>query len=232
MSKLLNNGNSKTKKGEKMGWRTFGLHLAPAMLSGFNACLWASKGCAMACLNTAGHGQRHSVQDSRIGKTKKFFEDEAAFMAQLVEEIKASIKSAKRAGMVPCFRLNLTSDIPWEHKKIDGKTIFELFPQVKFYDYTKGYRRMLNFLQGKMPANYHLTFSRSEDNQKFCDMVAQAGGNVAVVFRNSLPAEYMGRKVISGDETDLRFLDPQGVIVGLIEKGLAKKDETGFVVEA
>ena len=63
-------------------------------------------------------------------------------------------------------------------------------------------------------------------------MVAQAGGNVAVVFRNSLPAEYMGRKVVSCDDNDLRFLDPQGVIVGLIEKGLAKKDETGFVVEA
>lgn len=231
MSKLLNNGNSKTVKGEKKGFKTFGLHLAPAMLSGFNACFWASVGCAMACLNTSGHGQRNSVQDSRIAKTRELFEQEEKFLAQLVDEIGKAIKSAKRKNMTPCFRLNLTSDIPWETKKIDGKTIFELFPDVQFYDYTKGFRRMKNFLDGKMPANYHLTFSRSENNQNFCELVAKLGGNVAVVFRNYIPQSYMGLPVVDGDETDLRFLDGRNVIVGLKEKGLAKKDETGFVVE-
>ena len=56
------------------------------------------------------------------------------------------------------------------------------------------------------------------------------GMNVAVVFRKELPATYLGRKVINGDETDLRFLDEKNVIVGLKAKGKAKKDTSGFVV--
>jgi hypothetical protein len=228
--KILNKGNAKTKKGEKFGYKTFGIHLAPSTLSGFNACLWASKACIKACLNTAGHGQRESVQIARIEKTKKFFQEENLFMEKLVEEITAAIKSAKKANLTPCFRLNLTSDIPWEAKKINGQTLFELFPQVSFYDYTKSFNRMKNFLSGKMPQNYHLTFSRSESNEALCELVAKLGGNVAVVFRNSLPEKYLGKKVIDGDKNDLRFLDPKNSIVGLIEKGKAKNDESGFVV--
>jgi hypothetical protein len=35
-------------------------------------------------------------------------------------------------------RLNGTSDIPFENIKfMDGKNIFELFPEIQFYDYTK-----------------------------------------------------------------------------------------------
>jgi hypothetical protein len=62
-------------------------------------------------------------------------------------------------------------------------------------------------------------------------MVLEMGGNVAVVFRNQLPKTWKGFEVVNGDETDLRFLDKKGVVVGLIEKGFAKKDETGFVQE-
>jgi hypothetical protein len=35
--------------------------------------------------------------------------------------------------------------------------------------------------------------------------------------------------VFNGDESDLRFLDPRGVVVGLYAKGKAKKDTSGFV---
>ena len=83
----------------------------------------------------------------------------------------------------------------------------------------------------EFPSNYHLTFSRSETNQKLVEMVLEMGGNVAVVFRNQLPKTWKGYEVINGDENDLRFRDPQPCIVGLLEKGLAKKDETGFVQE-
>ena len=119
----------------------------------------------------------------------------------------------------------------------DGVTIFEKHSSTQFYDYTKSFKRMCNFL-GKpfikgetFPSNYHLTFSRSENNDKKCEMVLSMGGNVAVVFRNQLPETWKGFEVVNGDESDLRFLDKKGVVVGLIEKGLAKKDETGFVVE-
>lgn len=225
--KLLNDGNSKTKKGETLGWKTYGIHLAPASASGFNTCQFATAGCSSACLNTAGRGAMNSVQKARIQKTLFFFKDKAGFLAQLREEVRASIKSSLRQGFKPCFRLNLTSDLPW-HKM----GIMEEFPEVQWYDYTKDYKRALQFMHGELPANYHLTFSRAEteENQQQARSLLSMGMNVAAVFRKSLPATWNGFKVVDGDETDLRFLDPQGVIVGLVEKGKAKQDNTGFVL--
>ena len=229
--KLLNNGNAKTIKGEKLGFITFGLHLAPFNLSGHNVCAWASKGCSDACLNTAGRGKFDMVQESRKKKTKWFFNDKENFMRQLVKEISNAIKLASKKDMKPCFRLNLTSDIAWESQKYNGLKLMDWFSDVQFYDYTKSAKRVEKMLQGKMPSNYHLTFSRSEDNDNETKKLLSLGANVACVFRNGLPKTWQGRKVIDGDETDLRFLDGKNKIVGLVEKGLAKKDETGFVLE-
>ena len=229
--KLLNNGNAKTIKGEKLGFITFGLHLAPFNLSGHNVCAWASKGCSDACLNTAGRGKFDMVQESRKKKTKWFFNDKENFMRQLVKEISNAIKLASKKDMKPCFRLNLTSDIAWESQKYNGLKLMDWFSDVQFYDYTKSAKRVEKMLQGKMPSNYHLTFSRAEDNDNETKKLLSLGANVACVFRYGLPKTWLGRKVIYGDETDLRFLDGKNKIVGLVEKGLAKKDETGFVLE-
>jgi hypothetical protein len=229
--KLLNNGNAKTIKGEKLGFITFGLHLAPFNLSGHNVCAWASKGCSDACLNTAGRGKFDMVQESRKKKTKWFFNEKENFMSQLVREITNAIKLASKKDMTPCFRLNLTSDIAWESQKFNGVKLMEIFPNVQFYDYTKSARRVEKMILGKLPLNYHLTFSRAEDNDNETKKLLSLGANVACVFRNGLPKTWQGRKVIDGDETDLRFLDGKNKIVGLVEKGLAKKDETGFVLE-
>ena len=176
-----------------------------------------------------------------MNKTKRFFKDNFGFMSDLRTEIAKAIISAGKKQMIPCFRLNLTSDIPWENV-LKGRTVnpqlvrplnvMEEFPNVSFYDYTKGFYRMRAWLDGKMPDNYHLTFSRSEEtSDNKMKTILELGGNVAVVFRGSLPKTYLGYPVVNGDENDLRFKDPKGVIVGLVEKGLAKKDETGFVVE-
>ena len=88
-------------------------------------------------------------------------------------------------------------------------------------------------MEGKLPSNYHLTYSRDETTpDTLVKSLCASGGNVAVVFRGKkLPSEWLGIKVIDGDDSDLRFQDGCGKIVGLLEKGLAKKDETGFVVE-
>ena len=236
---LLTSGNQKILKGEKLGYITKGIHLAPANLSGYEACQWRSKGCTMSCLNTAGRGQMGSIQDSRIAKTKLFFERKTEFMSKLCKEITSSCRSALKKEMQAVFRLNLTSDISWEDIQLfKGTSIFKHFDGIQFYDYTKSFKRMSSFLdkpfvQGdeKFPSNYHLTFSRSENNDTKCEMVLLMGGNVAVVFRNQLPKTWKGFEVVNGDDTDLRFLDKKGVVVGLIEKGRAKKDETGFVVE-
>lgn len=231
---LLTSGNQKILKGEKLGYITKGIHLAPANLSGYETCRWRSKGCTMACLNTAGRGQMNTIQDSRIAKTKLFFEQKFDFLAKLSKEIVSSIKSAHKKNMKAVFRLNLTSDLMWENEvNEDGVTIFEKHSSTQFYDYTKSFQRMAKFINqaDDFPSNYHLTFSRSEHNDSLCDMVLEMGGNVAVVFRNQLPKTWKGFEVVNGDETDLRFLDKKGVVVGLIEKGRAKKDETGFVQE-
>ena len=231
---LLTAGNAKIVKGEKLGYITKGLHFAPANLSGHEVCRWRSKGCTMSCLNTAGRGQMQNTQDARIAKTKLFFEKQFDFLVKLSKEITSSIKSAVKKEMEAVFRLNLTSDITWEFVFFDEEkpqTIFDKFPETQFYDYTKSFQRMAQFLNGEMPSNYHLTFSRSENNQKLVEMVLEMGGNVAVVFRDRLPKTWKGFEVINGDENDLRFLDKQGVVVGLIEKGMAKKDKTGFVQE-
>ena len=229
---LLNKGNSKTIKGEKYGFRTFGLHLSPANKSGFNVCQWSSAGCRAACLDTAGRGCMSNVQKARTAKTKRFFIDKLGFMQDLHKEIASSIRNAIKKELIPCFRLNLTSDLPWENIKHEGISVLDKFSDRTFYDYTKGFTRMLTYLHGELPSNYHLTFSKSEvTTDEQIDRVIELGGNVAVVFRNRLPQTYRGFKVINGDDSDLRFKDGNGVIVGLIEKGLAKKDETGFVVE-
>jgi hypothetical protein len=225
--KLLNSGNAKTKKGEKMGWKTYGIHLAPSKLSGFNTCQFATAGCAAACLNTAGRGIMSNVQKARIAKTLFFFKNKEGFLAELRKEIRTAIRSCKKQGLKPCFRLNLTSDLPF-HKF----GILEEFPDVQFYDYTKDYKRALQYLAGELPANYQLTFSRAEtkESQEQAAHLLSLGMNVAAVFRKSLPETWSGFKVIDGDNTDLRFLDPQGVIVGLVEKGKAKQDASGFVI--
>jgi hypothetical protein len=229
--KLLTTANAKIRKGEKIGFRTFGIHLAPASLSGFNVCKDASAGCAAACLNTAGMGAFSNVQNSRIEKTRLFFKDKAVFLSQLIKEITAAVKSAEKQNLTAVFRLNLTSDLPWEKIKLNGQSVFDLFPSVQFYDYTKSPERMTAFLTGEMPQNYHLTFSKSETNGAIAESILKSGGNVAMVFRKSLPSKWLGVDVVNGDETDLRFLDGAGKIVGLVEKGKAKKDESGFVIE-
>jgi hypothetical protein len=231
--KLLTESNQKIRKGEKLGFFTVGLHLAPAKLAGLdiNTCLWASKGCELSCLNTSGHGAFSTVQESRIRKTHFFWFAKYQFLKQLISEIEAAKRKSARKGLTLAVRLNLTSDVMWESIEDEfGKTIFDHFPGVIFYDYTKGRVRMENFLAGKFPRNYSLTFSRSESNERDVEKISLKGGNVAVVFRGKLPEIYKGKKVISGDESDARFTDPSGVVVGLVQKGKAKQDESGFVV--
>jgi len=218
--KLLTINNFKTVKGEKLGVLTGILYLAPAKISGYEVCPRRSAGCTAACLYTAGMGAFSNVQQARINKTKMYFEDRPNFLFQLEKDIKALVKKAKKLNMKPAIRLNGTSDINWMSSGIMDK-----FPDVQFYDYTKVLRR----LKDKIPTNYNITFSKSEDNNSECETALELGFNVAAVFKN-LPQQYMGRQVINGDETDVRFADGKGVVIGLTAKGRARKDLSGFVI--
>lgn len=231
---LCVDNDPKTVKGQARGWLTGILYLAPNTLSGRNVCSCASPGCIASCLNTAGHGRFDRTQESRVRKTQWFFDEQPQFMERLWNDIEALKRMAERMGMRPCVRLNGTSDLFWEGYRHEQRTTMQMFPDVQFYDYTKVPIRMLRYLGRSnplFPRNYHLTFSRSETNQQAVQHVLREGGNVSVVFRGRPPRKWMGVSVINGDLSDLRFLDPKGMIVGLRAKGEAKKSEPGFVID-
>jgi len=235
--KLLSTGNPKILKGIAQGYNTYILHLAPYTLSGKNTCPKATPGCIASCLNLAGRGgmfkkgeNTNVIQQARIRKTNLFYSDREAFFNQLTKDIQSAIAQSKRLGLTPVFRLNGTSDIAWEKYTVGdtGLTIFQIFPEVRFYDYTKILGRKFKHIP-----NYTLTFSAADGNDADVKQAILEGYNIAVVFgikkTEPMPATYMGLPVFNGDESDLRFLDPKGVVVGLYAKGKAKKDTTGFV---
>jgi hypothetical protein len=218
--------NAKTKKGLVLNYTTAIVYLSPSTKSGKNLCAFSSAGCEGACLDTAGRGAMKPIQDARLKKTFFFLNEQETFILQLKQEIKAFERSAGKKNLIPCARLNGTSDVPWHN--IGG--IMQEFSHIQFYDYTPNPHRMIQFLRGELPSNYHLTFSRKENNDAHCDLILSMGGNVAVVFDN-LPSTWKGYPVVNGDESDLRFLDPKNVIVGLKAKGKGKKDASGFVIK-
>jgi hypothetical protein len=224
--KLLSTANPKTQKGVKYGYLTFVLHLAPADISGHEVCAKRTPGCTESCLNTAGRGgmfkrgeNTNAIQKARIRKTQYFFNDRDSFMQDLVLDINRAIKFARKRNLIPVFRLNATSDLAWEKYTIYGMNIFEMFPEIQFYDYTKILGRKVANIK-----NYHLTFSRAECNDEDVIRALAMGMNVAQVY-DKIPDN-----LFSADETDLRFLDPNVGIVALKAKGRAKKDRTGFVI--
>ena len=234
--KLLSTGNPKMLKGLSQGYNTYILHLAPADLSGFNTCPKATAGCKAACLNTAGRGgmfkkgeTTNAIQKARIRKTKMFYEQRQDFMLALKKDIELAIKQSKKLGLIPVIRLNGTSDLSWEkYDMIPGQNVFECFPDIQFYDYTKILGRKVKGI-----ANYNLTFSAADGNDADVYSAISQGYNIATVFGIKktlpMPETYNGLPVFNGDESDLRFLDPKGVVVGLYAKGKAKKDTSGFV---
>ena len=228
MFKLLSTANPKIQKGTKMGYLSFILHLAPADLSGRETCPKRTAGCTAACLNTAGRGgmfkkgeTTNMIQKARIRKTQYFFDNRAEFMVDLYQDIVKAKKFADKQGLIPVFRLNGTSDLSWEKYTV-GTTdmnLFQLFPTVQFYDYTKVLGRKVS-----QYFNYHLTFSKADGNDSDVAEALMQGMSVVAVY-DAIP-----EGVPSADETDLRFLDPKGIMLGLKAKGRAKKDYSGFVI--
>ena len=230
-TKLLTTNNAKTIKGKKkLDITTYILYMNSYNQNslGINLCSHASKGCADACLISSGYGGfRQNVKDGRWNKTEYYLKDRELFLKHIVKEItNAKIKHGKKNEMF-AVRLNGTTDIRWEKFRfLNGKNIFEIFPDVQFYDYTKNPKRMeLNI------PNYDLTFSKSETNDEDVRKVLKSGNRVAIVF-DEIPSTYMGYRVINGDETDLRFLDDKNVIVGLKYKKLTDGTDNNLAFES
>jgi hypothetical protein len=241
---LIRSGNNaKTVKGDGV-YETAIMYLAPANVSGAgNVCPMAlTAHCREACLYSAGRGAFNSVQSARIAKTQRFFADREAFMHDLSTDLSGFVAYCQRKGISPAVRLNGTSDIQFElipakRAGFQFPNVFEAFPEIQFYDYSKVYKRAYR----QLPRNYSLVLSYSEANPDYASEIMQAhdttGCNIAVVFRDKeTRARYMetgfrGVPVIDGDRDDLRFMDPRGVVVGLYAKGKAKADQSGFVID-
>ena len=229
---ILSNGstNAKTrKKLKEFKYEAVIQYMAPDKLADdkHTVCPWSTPGCRDSCLYTAGLGNTPSVQTARIGKTLSWLREPMPYVDELIHELLKLEKRAAKKRYKAVARLNGTSDISWE-KKFDMAS----FNAIQFYDYTKSYDRMQKFLRGTFPTNYHLTFSYNEyTTAAEVHFIIAKGGNVAVVFRDSIPLEWRGYPVLSGDNHDFRFRDPKGYIIGLTAKGRAKKDSTGFVVD-
>ena len=227
MYKLLSvNSDTKTIKSNKAGFLTGILYLAPYDLSGVNLCPFAKVAeCHVACLNTAGRGNFSNVKSARLRKAKLFNDNRGEFMAQLIDDINKLKRQAKRQNLQAVVRLNGTSDIEWENIRVGEYTIFDLFPDLQFYDYTKNPNRK------NLPANYDLTFSYSgvESFIKFNRQALSNNMRIATVFK-IMPSEFLGRQVINGDDHDARFIEDKNLVIGLKAKGKARQDKTGFVV--
>lgn len=268
----------KTSKGAALGYLTGVLYLAPADTSGREVCPFRTAGCTAVCLNTAGRGGMsagnatfaapngvqvpdNAVQRARIRRTNLYFTSFPMFALMVIADILRVITRAEKLGLRPAIRLNGTSDIDWTRRIVatvvhsDGSSrdlnIFELFPGVEFYDYSKNPLLIQRFAANLLPRNYHVTASWSErvTLQQFAEWL-DWGVNVAVpfksdsgrfgvqelerVFEKSLRTagtRFHGPLLaINGDESDLRFLDGRrGVMVALKAKGRARKDRSGFV---
>jgi len=233
--------DTKTKKGLSYGYLTGILYLSPSSegrqegLNIPNTCPFATIGCKKACLYTAGRGAFFSIKKARLHKTLFLLEGKTfnalphqEGLLSLKYDIESLKTKAHNKGLIPCIRLNGTSDL-----KCHTWGLMEDFNNIQFYDYTKDFSRMKLYMQGLLPSNYHLTFSYNEDNKKACQEVLKQGHNVAVCFKGALPNFFMGYKVINGDLHDMTFIHKakKGLIIGLIAKGKAKKDIEGFTID-
>lgn len=226
---LLTSNNVKTLKSLKFNYKTLILYMSPFTdnSKGINVCSHASKGCAEACLSKSGFGGMfQTVKDGRRERTEYFLRDRKGFLFQIKDEIERAIKKNNGEYKL-AVRLNGTSDIPYEKFRVfeGNKNIFELFPKIKFYDYSKNHFRF----EKELPKNYHLTFSRSETNHEKAMELLSKGVSVAMVF-DKTPKVYNGFKVVDGDESDLTFTYPKGSIVGLRYKKITTKGADNSLV--
>lgn len=231
------NISSKLTKNGKVGQFTYGVYLAPANTSGYNVCLHSTPECRLGCLNTSGRAaidifSGHTmVNDARVKKTKLLHEDQNFFMNWLVAEINANKRKAEAKSLYFSVRLNCTSDIDWAMVKHNGMNIFEIFPDVQFYDYTKQITKLFNPI-----ANYHLTLSYTGYKDNIYQSMLKSGNNVAVVFNvkneADLPQTFMGFPVVNGDLTDYRVADAKGVVVGLKWKRIADRKAEAEILKS
>jgi len=213
--------SQKVEKGKKENFQTLILYLSAGKNAGKDICSFASTGCRLACLVGSGHSLlekragKHVIDVSRIVKTWLTVYRKDIAIDVLKHEIRLASARAERKGHKFAVRLNGTSDL-------DFYEIYESFPQVQFYDYTKNPKRV------PLP-NYHLTFSYSQANKARLKHYKQAqarGQSIAFPVRADEFEQACGLvDCFSMDTTDLRFLDKAG------KYGILKAKQTENLAE-
>lgn len=230
MGKLLNTngGNTKVLKSMKTKLGTDLIRIASLSMMP-NDVLCPSRGiagCKEPCLFTSGRGVMSNVAEGRKRKTDWFMSDREGFLVQLRKEMHSFIRTCKRQGVKPVFRLNTISDVQWENYiDMEGE-----FGEAFFYDYTKLGKR----LHKRMPRNYKLMFSYSPmpAYQKQVTLALGTDVPIAVVGRGEMPKTFLGRPCINGDNSDIVNVQSGRTVVWLKAKGDAKgKAGDGFAVD-
>lgn len=231
------NNSSKHEKAYTYNELVYTLYLAPAKSSGYEVCPMRTEECTLLCLNESGRNKmdtkKNTINNSRIKKTRLFFENREFFMRWMIDEIKEAKEKAEQMGYHFSVRLNNTSDISPEsfYLDVDGKklNVLQLFPEVMFYDYSKVPNRLD---LTKKYNNYDLTFSYSGWNMDVCMTMLENNVRVAMVFKE-VPESFMGYRVIPGDDYDMRYRDDKDVIIGLKFKKVRNKltTENKFVIQ-
>ena len=239
---LFTSQNYKTVKGEKYKHKTYVLYKKSGKIKidgkVKNSCPNMSEPCYEFCLDNAGRGSFTSVKLSRLIKTKRYYFDPARFKLDIINEIHRKYKwwAKNRPDWRLAFRCDGTTDLGV------GRSICHSVPDsVNLYDYTKNFNVIKKYIRGDYSKNYHITFSYSGINKKECIEALNMGVNVAVPFIHNIkamrylptawhPKQFWGYPVISGENSDLRFLDPSPSIVALKPKGALMRDYSGFAI--
>jgi len=217
-SMLGENGKTKKSTGEMV--HTKGLSLAPHATNGlhkFDVCPRASKECRANCLGTEAGGNKQYPDAALSAKVLRthYLAMHPEHAGRLIDhEIGNHVKAATKKGYKPGVRMNVTSDISWEHH---APQLFKRHPGAQFYDYTKIPNRVGH---PKTPENYHLTLSHTgtghaESNDHESVKKLEGGHTVAMVYHrgkdvpNPTHVEDVksGRRypIVNGDHDDNTF---------------------------
>jgi hypothetical protein len=186
--------------------------------------------CFNTCLKTS--GRLPMAKNAMINRTKLLYQDNDTFVNNLELELRKAKKAANKKGKFLAYRFNGTSDRFEEIKAMLDKPSQ---PFDKAYDYTKDFKRVLDFQGYK---GYDLTFSFDGHNAIESQyLLDNKIANVSIVLttkrEQELPKEYTLNgttyPILDGDKHDLRFTEAKGYLIGLRAKGKAIKNNGTFV---
>lgn len=217
--KLLTAANSKTPKGEELGWLSTVLYLMPHTSGGgkVTLCPMSTPDCRAMCLASAGLSGLPKQLGAKLRRTFMFNNERAQFMDLLLADIEKLKRIAAAEGLKPALRLNGSSDLVWE-RLVPGWSDLG----IQKYDYTK-----IPLEHRAADEAYHLTFSVEGAKDMTRALAYLRGGHsIAVVVPEELKKRAVscgvatgGFPIIDGDLSDTRFLDPPSAIVLLKPKG-------------